>query len=448
MEALLLFALLLIIIFVVVSHIRRSNPNTEVQLNISQESNSLLRIRTSNITTATYQPRETPAPSSTVYKSTLPTQFIVLDLETTGLSPERDEIIEVGAIRTNRDTGARTAFQKLVKPDIRVPKHITEITGISQTMVEIEGRPLKEVLTEFIEFIQDLPLVTFNASFDMSFLQNAAKRHGLVIDNPYTCALQMARHAWPELPSHRLVDLARIRNLPDDDNHRALGDCKRALLIFTAAAHVCGGRINWTVISKGNGAKLNNYAAEQHNERSKRWERQQPESRLPAGLAGVLMNLGIPCVGERSAESLAQEFGSMDTLINATAEELERVEHIGPHISQAILEFFAQPASKALIERLKVARVDMTAEKKQRSAQLAGLTFVLTGTLPTLTREEAKAKIEAAGGKTAGSVSRKTSYVVAGEEAGSKLDKARELKVPVIDEAGLLALLESSSSTT
>ena len=83
----------------------------------------------------------------------------------------------------------------------------------------------------------------------------------------------------------------------------------------------------------------------------------------------------------------------------------------------------------------------MTAEKKQRSAQLAGLTFVLTGTLPTLTRDEAKEKIEAAGGKTAGSVSKKTSYVVAGEEAGSKLDKARELKVPVIDEAGLLALL-------
>ena len=83
----------------------------------------------------------------------------------------------------------------------------------------------------------------------------------------------------------------------------------------------------------------------------------------------------------------------------------------------------------------------MTAEKKQRSAQLAGLTFVLTGTLPTLTRDEAKARIEAAGGKTAGSVSKKTSYVVAGEEAGSKLDKARELKVPVLDEAGLLALL-------
>ena len=111
-------------------------------------------------------------------------------------------------------------------------------------------------------------------------------------------------------------------------------------------------------------------------------------------------------------------------------------------VSQAIVEFFAQPANLLLVESLKKAGVDMTAEKKQRSAQLAGLTFVLTGTLPTLTREEAKERIEAAGGKTAGSVSKKTSYVVAGEEAGSKLDKARELKVPVIDETALLALLK------
>ena len=131
----------------------------------------------------------------------------------------------------------------------------------------------------------------------------------------------------------------------------------------------------------------------------------------------------------------------MDALMAATAEELERVEEVGPRISQAILEFFAQPANRTLVGSLKRAGVEMTAEKKQRTAQLAGLTFVLTGTLPTLTRDEAKQKIEAAGGKTAGSVSKKTSYVVAGEEAGSKLDKARELGVPIIDEAELLALL-------
>jgi DNA ligase (NAD+) len=166
-----------------------------------------------------------------------------------------------------------------------------------------------------------------------------------------------------------------------------------------------------------------------------------------AGLARVLVGLGIRFVGERTSELLSEEFGSIEALRAASAEELERVEEVGPRISQAIQEFFAQPANLALIRSLKNAGVKMTARKKQRSVQLAGLTFVLTGTLPTLTRDQAKARIEAAGGKTAAAVSNKTSYVVAGEEAGSKLDKARNLNIPVLDEAGLLALLEAAPST-
>jgi len=165
-----------------------------------------------------------------------------------------------------------------------------------------------------------------------------------------------------------------------------------------------------------------------------------------AGLARVLMGMGIRFVGERTGEEIAQEFGSMDAIMNAGAEELERVEEVGPRISKSILDFFARDANRELIEHLKAAGVGMTAEIKKRSSQLAGLTFVLTGTLPTLSRDEAKKRIEEAGGKTAGSVSKKTSYVVAGEEAGSKLDKAMELKVPVIDEAGLLRLLAGGSA--
>jgi len=170
------------------------------------------------------------------------------------------------------------------------------------------------------------------------------------------------------------------------------------------------------------------------------------ESSKKSGLARVLMGLGIRFVGERTAELLAEEFGSIEALMAASTEELERVEEVGPRISQAILEFFAGKENRSLVKRLADAGVDMTAEKKQRTEQLAGLTFVLTGTLPKMTREEAKEKIEAAGGKAAGSVSKKTSYVVAGEEAGSKLDKARELKIPVIDEEGLLELLEGKAS--
>jgi len=153
------------------------------------------------------------------------------------------------------------------------------------------------------------------------------------------------------------------------------------------------------------------------------------------------MGLGIRYVGERTAELLAQEFGSIDTVIAANAQELERVEEVGPRISAAILDFFSRPANRTLVEKLREAGVVMTAEKKVRTSQLDGFTFVLTGTMPNLTRDEAKQKIEAAGGKVSGSVSKKTSYVVAGEEAGSKLDKAQELKIPVVDEAGLLKLL-------
>jgi len=180
-------------------------------------------------------------------------------------------------------------------------------------------------------------------------------------------------------------------------------------------------------------------------EKSARTLLEEIERSKKAGLARVIMGLGIRFVGERTAELLAQEFGSIEALEAATTEELERVEEVGPRISAAIREFFTRPANLELVQALKDAGVDMTAEKKQRSTKLAGLTFVLTGTLPTLTRDEAKRRIEVAGGKTAGSVSKKTSYVVAGEEAGSKLDKAIELKVLVLDEAGLLKLLEGPS---
>jgi DNA ligase (NAD+) len=165
------------------------------------------------------------------------------------------------------------------------------------------------------------------------------------------------------------------------------------------------------------------------------------ENSKKAPLSRVLFGLGIRFVGERTAQLLAEAFGSMDVLMSAPREELERVQEVGPRVAQAIAEFFAESQNRDLIERLRQAGLTFTAEKKKKSSELEGLTFVLTGTFPGLTREEAKARIEAAGGRVSGSVSRKTNYVVAGEEAGSKLDKARELKVPVLDEAQLLEML-------
>ncbi|WP_263410603.1 NAD-dependent DNA ligase LigA [Terriglobus tenax] len=162
----------------------------------------------------------------------------------------------------------------------------------------------------------------------------------------------------------------------------------------------------------------------------------------------VLLGLGIRHVGERTAQLLAEEFASrgqdyeaMQALMDASEEELQRVNEIGPIVAAAIHEFFRGEKNRQLVERLHELGFSFTAEKRQKTSQLEGMTFVLTGTLPTLKREDAKTMIESAGGKVSGSVSKKTTYVVAGEEAGSKLDKANELGVKVIDEAGLLQML-------
>jgi len=170
----------------------------------------------------------------------------------------------------------------------------------------------------------------------------------------------------------------------------------------------------------------------------------QIERSKSAGLARVLLGLGIRFVGERTAQLLAAHFGTIEALEAASAEQLEQVNEVGPRVAQAIVEFFAEKKNRALVRTLAKAGVDMTAEKRVTTATLEGLTFVLTGTLPTLTREAAKEMIESAGGRVSGSVSKKTSYVVAGEEAGSKLDKAQSVGVPILDEAGLRALLSET----
>jgi DNA polymerase III epsilon subunit family exonuclease len=176
---------------------------------------------------------QTPQPPSV-----LPDSFVVFDLETTGLDPDFNEIIEVGAIRVNRNSETHESFRAFVCPVDQIPKRITELTGITQEMVELEGKPLPETLSEFLQFIGDLPLVTFAADFDMAFLRNALRQSHpqLQINNPVSCVLKMARRAWPELNSYRLIDLARDGGLPTEDAHRALGDCERALLVYCAAA--------------------------------------------------------------------------------------------------------------------------------------------------------------------------------------------------------------------
>ncbi|BEP69050.1 MULTISPECIES: NAD-dependent DNA ligase LigA [unclassified Variovorax] len=162
-------------------------------------------------------------------------------------------------------------------------------------------------------------------------------------------------------------------------------------------------------------------------------------------LPRFLFGLGIRHVGESTAKDLAKHFGKLDAIMDATEEQLLEVNDVGPVVAQSLRTFFDQPHNREVVEQLRAC--GLTWEEFEPEARapkpLAGLTFVITGTLPTLGRDEAKDKLEAAGAKVAGSVSKKTHYLVAGEEAGSKLDKARDLGVTVIDEARMLEILAS-----
>jgi len=166
-----------------------------------------------------------------------------------------------------------------------------------------------------------------------------------------------------------------------------------------------------------------------------------------AGAARVLYGLGIRHVGEAASEAVMNTFRAVETLFEITAEQLAEVQDIGEITAETIVRFFALPETRRIVDKLKNAGVvlelpDSDAAEQQADERFAGMTFVLTGTLPTMTRDEATAIIKKYGGKASGSVSKKTSYVLAGDEAGSKLTKAQTLGIPVISEEEFLAMLQ------
>jgi len=152
--------------------------------------------------------------------------------------------------------------------------------------------------------------------------------------------------------------------------------------------------------------------------------------------------LGIRQVGEKAAKTLAQRFGTMDALAAATEEELTAVDDVGPITARYLCQWMESPQSRDLLARLKAAGVNMSCKEEAHDSRFAGMTFVLTGALEKFTRDEAGEMIEKRGGKASGSVSKKTTYVVAGENAGSKLQKAQELGIPVLTEDEFLELLK------
>jgi DNA ligase (NAD+) len=162
-------------------------------------------------------------------------------------------------------------------------------------------------------------------------------------------------------------------------------------------------------------------------------------------LSRFLFALGIRHVGEATAKDLARHFGSLDVIMNASEQDFLQVNDIGPIVAHSLVTFFRQQHNREVIEQLRAVGVVWPEQEGVLASPrpLYGKTLVLTGTLPQMSRDQAQALIEAAGGKVSGSVSKKTHYVIAGTEAGSKLSKAQQLGVTILDEAGLLALLKN-----
>lgn len=236
MEFLVAGAVLLIILLIAVF-----NGSADDAVNKSQ-----LNLPTTKPSQRTQLSHETARPTVDDLSTLLPQQFIVLDLETTGLSPYTDEIIEIGAIKFTLGRDEQPAFQALVKPTCKLLRKIVEITRITDAMLDADGIAIQDALRKFVEFAGDLPIVTYNAEFDMGFLHNAAKRCGMSITNRYACALKRARRAWPELPNHKLAYMAEIIGASANNQHRALADAQRTIAVFCVCTAKLGKKVRWT----------------------------------------------------------------------------------------------------------------------------------------------------------------------------------------------------------
>lgn len=169
----------------------------------------------------------------------IPRRFVVLDIETTGLDAESCEIIEIAAVLFDLSEINHTTYNCLIKPINPVPKRITQLTGITQYMVDSEGHDLIEEISFLREFIEDLPIVAYNAKFDLGFLKKAFEQINFKPKNKVICALKMARKAW-DLPSYKLTYVAEAFGWDTSGSHRALKDCELAGLVYVSAARKIG----------------------------------------------------------------------------------------------------------------------------------------------------------------------------------------------------------------
>lgn len=175
-----------------------------------------------------------------ILPASIPSKFIALDLETTGLRPDWYEIIEIGAILFDVNSQNHTTYNVLIKPKKKIPAKITELTGITQAMVDAEGVTLEDGIKDLKQFIGNYPVVAYNAKFDTGFLKKAYDQCGFTYNSRTHCALELARQAYPYLENHKLATVAEHLKLDTAGAHRALKDCVLAGLVFVAAKRAIG----------------------------------------------------------------------------------------------------------------------------------------------------------------------------------------------------------------
>lgn len=175
-----------------------------------------------------------------ILPASIPSKFIALDLETTGLRPDWCEIIEIGAILFDVNSQNHTTYNVLIKPKKKIPAKITELTGITQEMVETDGLTLEEGIKGLKQFVGNYPVVAYNAKFDTGFLKKAYEKCGLTYTSRTYCALELAIEAFPHLENHKLATVSEYLNLDTAGAHRALKDCVLAGLVFVAAKRAIG----------------------------------------------------------------------------------------------------------------------------------------------------------------------------------------------------------------
>ncbi len=196
-----------------------------------------------------------PKPGTTRQRKTkkppfeIPAIFTIVDLETTGFSAGMDEIIEIGAIRYCCDSKEATEFSTLVKPNNPIPPLISEITGITQEMVDNDGVPLSLGIQKLSGFLAGLSFIGYQTDFDARFLRSAADQHGIELTSSYLDVLEMVREAYPALPSHKLSDVATMLNLSNEHAHRAISDCRRTLAVFLHVRPLVKAQYVWKPLS-------------------------------------------------------------------------------------------------------------------------------------------------------------------------------------------------------